>query len=32
MDELESHYVDAISFLENQENTQIEDLKKSYEN
>lgn len=31
LDQLESRYIDAVSFLENQEETQIEDYKKKYE-
>lgn len=31
LDQLESRYMDAVSFLENQEETQIEEYKKKYE-
>lgn len=31
LDQLESRYIDAVSFLENQEETQIEEYKKRYE-
>ncbi len=31
LDQLESRYIDSVSFLENQEETQIEEYKKKYE-
>lgn len=31
LDQLESRYIDAVSFLENQEETQIEEYKQKYE-